>query len=245
MQATETVDGTAGGGSTPAACSGDPSPIYIYDDKSYSAAEMLQANMERIAEEADALQRLRNFINENKDILAGLSWRVVWYEAEIELSHSWYRGRKIKPSDVAGLWPKATWKREKEKYSGTAELRRNWVAEIDGVKLTIRDAESYLPAIIPPDGEVILPSRNGSSRNSARAASGSRSREASAACGPMSATSRSSISRSSNRAAIQTIFSRSRKSTGPTRSSPTSSKAASWINDGAPRARSRSGGKTS
>ena len=135
--------------------------IAVYRDGSGKAHEYYDRNIATI-EEWEAVHRLhRAFIAKHIETLAGLYWKVAYLEAAIELCWGMYRGEHTKPADIARLWPDATWKRVKQKYS--SGLKYDWEAVVDGITLRIEGAESEEPRPKLREGETIrLPNNQAS-----------------------------------------------------------------------------------
>lgn len=125
----------------------------IYPDGSGLSCDELQRNLDTIAEREAVLRRLRVFIANHQETLAGMSWRVAYLDPEIELWPTAYRGKYTTARQFAQLcWPGVTWHRHVDKYD---KERRDWLATVDGVTLRIKSAERIKPLPQPRDGGVV------------------------------------------------------------------------------------------
>lgn len=142
------------GFAAPALPAGTWRNITVYRDGSGNAAEIYRKGVETIFRYRDVLALQLAWITKHAVTLAGLNWRVGYLDPEIEVSWHSYRGRKMRgPGQVAALWPGAAWMRRKQKYS---KADYDWTAEIDGVTVIIKGAESVAPAPKLEEGQVDL-----------------------------------------------------------------------------------------
>lgn len=130
--------------------------VAVYADHSTGALYQMEGNLEKIAKREAVLRVNRAFIEKHAAVLDGLSWNVGYLDPEIELGAKWYRGVPVGAEGIARLWPDVKWRREKPKYSMDEDKHRDWVGELDGVKLRIEKAEVFRPVYIPEDGPVNL-----------------------------------------------------------------------------------------
>lgn len=129
--------------------------VAIYKDGSGSARYQMLSAMARISEWQQNNIRLRDFIRTHEATLAGMSWSVgSHWEAEIEISWSYYRGSETRPADIAKLWPGAAWFRRRRDYPSEGCEEYDWRALVDFVWLTLDRAERIRlkPRNLPEDG---------------------------------------------------------------------------------------------
>ena len=142
------------GFTSPALPAGAWRDITVYSDGSGNAGEIYRTVVEKIFRYRDVLALQLAWITTHAVTLAGLNWNVGYLYPEIAVSWHSYRGRKMRgPGQVAALWPGAAWMRRKQKYS---KADYDWTAEIDGVTVIIKGAESVAPAPKLEEGQVDL-----------------------------------------------------------------------------------------
>lgn len=122
---------------------------------------VMEDNLDTLAKREEVLQRKRAFIEKHAELLKLVIWNVGYLEPEIALEPTYCRGEAVGAQEIAKLWPRVKWRREKPKYAFDEDKSRDWVGELDGITLRIKKAEEFKPVWIPPDGPVKFADQKG------------------------------------------------------------------------------------
>jgi hypothetical protein len=116
--------------------------LAVYPDGSGLASAYLREGMSVLTNIERNVSTVRAFVQKHLELLAGLAWEpsIFCSGADIKIRKSAYRGQPTTASQVAALFP-VKWKRKKSNYRPDGKLVYDWVAQVDGVTLTIEKAE--------------------------------------------------------------------------------------------------------
>lgn len=135
-------------------------------DGSGGGIRQLAWEMERLRELRERMVLLEAFVRKYVLILARLSWGcdattihptkkegedkdLGVFVPSVELVSYTYDKRSVKPVEIAALWPEVEWRRSMPRW-GDSETERDYTADVDGVLIRIRQAET-MPRVKPVD----------------------------------------------------------------------------------------------
>jgi hypothetical protein len=117
--------------------------IAVYPDGSGKASEKLAWALKNLKEREGVINALRAFIDKNHLTLQGLDWDIAMFDQEIELNWHYCCGKPTTATDVARLFRGLKWKRVKTRYGSKNDLTRDWMSQLDGVNIRIKNAETF------------------------------------------------------------------------------------------------------
>lgn len=127
--------------------------LCVYPDGSGLARDYVRDQMGYLQRNEEHCRVARAFVQKHLDRLAGMCWRI-WLAHEFPEFQvggnrmNAYRGEYCDAKTIAALWP-VKWRRRKEEHPPTGYLVYDWIADLDGVRLIIEQAESH--RLSPPD----------------------------------------------------------------------------------------------
>ncbi len=92
-----------------------------------------------------------SFITSHAAALTGLAWSVEYLDKGIKIN-PW----RMPAKDIAKRWPAALWKRKEPDNQHKERPSLNWEATVDGITLTIVEAETFSPVPDLPKGDAPL-----------------------------------------------------------------------------------------
>lgn len=113
--------------------------VSVYRDGSGLASAIRTDAVNTIKDTYDSLDRIKEFIDKHRLVLAGVKWYFWAHRMDIEIHHAYYRREYAAPSDIARLFPLANWTRKVDKICEKID----WIATVDGVDLRITCAEAW------------------------------------------------------------------------------------------------------
>lgn len=120
----------------------------------YNAAEVANAAYKKLTELKYYYEKAISFYERHQSILDGLKWEACPFSERIEIEcDKYYMGSRT-PASVAKQFG-GKWIVKQSQYSTDRDFYRDWLCEIDGLKVLLKKAVCLKPIASSEEGEAV------------------------------------------------------------------------------------------